>query len=110
MSLPQKKRGFRKIVVDGKEFSWRFNSQIEICPASNKVNRLLVDFGWVDSLLFINDRSASPPDYDPKIATPAFVGKAIGYAISQGWDVEGKAGIMKIMYRENQFRSVATQR
>lgn len=101
MSL--RKRGFRKIVVDGKEFSWRFNSQLEICPASNKANKLLVDFGWFDPFLYLNDKIATPSDYDPRIVTPAFVRKVIEFALSHNWDKEGKIEVTKIRYRNNQF-------
>jgi len=106
MSLPQKKRGFRKIVIDGKEFSWRFNSQIEVCPASSKANKLLVDFGWFDSLLYTNDKLASPPDYDPQIVTPSFVRKVIEFALSHNWDIAANTGITKVEYRDNQFNVV----
>jgi hypothetical protein len=45
MALPQKKRGFRKIIIDDKVFNWRFNSQIEVYPATCKDNKVIVDFG-----------------------------------------------------------------
>lgn len=98
MSLPQKKRGFRKIVVDGREFSWRFKRKIQICPASNKDNKLVVDFGWYDGWLYLNDRANTPPDYEPKVVTPEFVRKAIEFALAQGWDVEAKPGITNLIY------------
>ena len=106
MSLPQKKRGFRKIVIDGKEFNWRFISQIEVCPASYKANKLIVDFGWFDSLLYMNDKLTSPPDYDPKIVTPSFIRKAIEFALRHNWDITGKTGVTKVIYRDNQFNIV----
>ena len=103
MSLPQKKRGFRKIAIDGRQFNWRFNSQIEICPVSSKDNKLVVDFGWFDAWLFVNDESSRPPDYNPKIVTPAFAREAIEFGLSQHWDVEQKVGVTEIIYRDNQF-------
>jgi len=106
MSIPQKQRGFRKIVVDGKAFSWRLNARIEVCPASCKGNKLVVDFGWFDPFLYMNDKSAAPPDYDPRIVTPSFVRKAIEFALSHNWDIAAKTGITKVSYRDNQFNLV----
>ena len=97
MSLPQKKRGFRKIVVDGKEFSWRFNAQIEVCPAFSKANKLLVDFGWLDAWLSINDKLTSLPDYDPKIVTPAFVETIIKFTLAHNWDIAEKTLTTKVL-------------
>jgi hypothetical protein len=103
MSLPQKKRGFRKIVVDGKEFNWRFKSQIEVCPATYKSNKLLVDFGWFDSWLYLNVKHNAPPDYDPEVVTPAFIRKVIAFALAHKWGTEEKTGITKVRYRDGQF-------
>ena len=108
MSLPQKKRGFRKIVLDGKVFNWRFNAQIEVCPASCKANRLIVDFGWVDPFLYMNEPLPSAPDHDPKIVTPAFIRKAIEFALRHNWDITEKTLLTKVIYRENQFNIVLT--
>lgn len=106
MSLPQKKRGFRKIVINGNEFGWRFNTQLEVCPASCKGNKLWVDFGWFDPFLYMNDKSGTPPDYDPQVVTPSFVRKVIEFALSHNWDIMAKTGITKVMYRDNQLNMV----
>ena len=105
MSLPQKKRGFRKIIVDGKEFSWRFNSHIEVSPASCQANKLWIDFSWSSPFLYMNDHVV-PQDSDPKIVTPSFIGRAIEFALQHDWDVMRKTGIIKIKYRDNQFTLV----
>ncbi len=103
MSLPQKKRGFRKIVIDGKEFNWRFNALIEVCPASNKANKLIVDIGWVDPFLHMNEKLTSTLDYDPGIISPAFIRKAIEFALIHNWDITEKTRLTKVIYRDNQF-------
>jgi len=103
MSLPGKKRGFRKTVIDGKEFSWRFNSLIEINPSSSKANKLLVDFGWVDPFLNVNNKSASLPENNPAIATPSLTSQAIEFALKNNWDVTKRTGVMKIVYRDSLF-------
>jgi len=103
MSLPGKKRGFRKIVIDGKEFSWRFNSQIEINPSASKANKLLVDFGWLDPFLSVNNKSASPPENNPARATPSLTKQAIEFALKNNWDVTKRTGVMKIVYMDSLF-------
>jgi hypothetical protein len=106
MALPQKKRGFRKIVIDDKAFNWRFNSQLEVCPAACKDNKVIVDFGWFDSWLYVNDKSGIPPKYDPKIVTPSFVRKAIEFALVHDWDITASIGVTKVIYRDTQFSIV----
>lgn len=103
MSLPQKKRGFRKIVIDGKEFNWRSNALIEVCPVSSKANKLIVDIGWVDPFLHMNEKSASPLDNDPRIVSPSFIRKAIEFALIHNWDITEKTRLTKVIYRDNQF-------
>jgi hypothetical protein len=106
MSLPQKKRGFRKIIIDDNVFNWRFNSQIEVCPATFKDNKLIVDFGWFDSWLYINDKLSIPPEYDPKVVTPSFVRKVVEFALIHNWDITAQTGVTKVIYRDNQFNIV----
>jgi hypothetical protein len=106
MSLPKKKRGFRKIVIDDKDFNWRFNSQIEVCPTSRKDNKLIVDFGWFDSFLYLNDKLAIPPEYEPQIVTPSFIRKVVEFALIHNWDITANTGVTKVIYRDNQLNIV----
>jgi hypothetical protein len=106
MALPQKKRGFRKIIIDDKAFNWRFNSQLEVCPATCKGNKVIVDFGWFDSWLYVNDQSNIPPEYDPKVVTPSFVRKVIEFALRHNWDITENAGVTKLTYRDKQLNIV----
>jgi len=110
MALPQKKRGFRKIVINDKAFNWRMNyisSLVEVRPAFNKDNKLSIDFGWWSRWLYINDaKSIRPPAYEPEVITPGFVKKAIEFALSQNWNIDGKPGIIKIQYKNSQFSKV----
>jgi hypothetical protein len=106
MSVPKKKRGFRKIVIDNNVFNWRFNSQIEVCPATCKDNKVIVDFGWFDSFLYLNDKSATPPEYAPKIVTPSFIRKVVEFALIHNWDITASTGVTKVIYRDNQFSIV----
>jgi hypothetical protein len=106
VSLPKKKKGFRKIVIEDKIFNWRFNSQVEVCLSSCKDNRLIVDFGWFDSLLYLNDKLAIPPEYDPQIVTPSFIRKVIEFALMHNWDLTRNSGVTKVLYKDNQFSIV----
>jgi hypothetical protein len=106
VSLPKKKRGFRKIVIDGNLFNWRFNFQIEVCPVTCKDNRLIVDFGWYDSWLYLNDKLSIPPEYDPKVVTPSFVRKAVEFALVHKWDITANTGVTKVIYKDNHFNIV----
>jgi hypothetical protein len=106
MSIPKRKRGFRKIVLDNNVFNWRFNSQIEVCPANRKDNRIIVDFGWFNSFLYLNDKSAIPPNHDPKVVTPSFVRKVIEFALIHNWDITARSGVTKVTYRDNQFNII----
>lgn len=106
MALPQKKRGFRKIIINGETFNWRLDSQIEICPASFKDNKLFVDFGWFDPWLSINDKSNIQGRQKLSIITPGFIRKVIEFSLLHNWDITRKTGITKVQYRDNQFNIV----
>jgi len=90
MSLPQKKRGFRKIVIDGKSLVGGLILRSKCVPLPLRLINYWLIFGWFDSLLYTNDKLASPPDYDPQIVTPSFVRKVIEFALSHNWDIRGK--------------------
>lgn len=46
---------------------------------------MIVDFGWYDVLLFVNDIDNCPPDFEPKFVTPNLVSKSISFALNEGW-------------------------
>ena len=94
-------KGLRAIIVSKQEFYWKFNGKIFIYSNLIKNMSLIVDFGWYDNLLFVNDIENRPPDFNPKVATPKFVGESIAFALSQGWqegkmEIEFKNGLYKI--------------
>ena len=110
MPLPQKKRGFRKIVVDSVEFNWRLNynieNNIEVCPSAHRDNKLIVDIGWYDAWLYVDSRTVKPPAYEPKIVTPAFIRTVIEFALANSWDIANRTLTTKINYRDNKFAIV----
>lgn len=90
MGLPKKKRGFRTIQVNKQYFNWRFAGLIEVRPALQKNNKLVLDFGWFEEWLYVNDRENQPPAYAPRVITPAFVQQLIDFALQNGWDTGRK--------------------
>ena len=82
MAVAKKKRGFRKIIVDNKVFTWNFpvDNAISIRPLRHKDNRLIVNFEWLDAWLHINDYTKKELNYVSKIVTPSFVKECILFA------------------------------
>lgn len=102
MSLPTKRRGFRTIKIDNLLFDWRFSGNIDIRTKNNKANKMIIDIGYYDIWLYINDKD-KPPDFEPKIVTPVFIKKCIISAIELGWDINKLNEEFKIKYRNNKF-------
>lgn len=108
MSLSKNKKGFRKIVIDNKEFNWRFKSMIQVCPSFCKDNRLFIDFAWFDHWLYVNGKQ-KPADYSPEVVTPAFVREAIEFAIQNHWNIENKTGRLNLLYQDKQFKILSDE-
>ncbi len=104
MSIAEKKRGFRKIVVENKAFNWRFTSLVDIRPEGLKGNKLLVDFGWFDEWLYANDRENRPPDFEPKVITAQFVKKAIEFALLNDWNIESDNLVLNLKFHDGEFQ------
>lgn len=94
------KKGLRNIVVDGQKFYWKFNGKIIVNSDQIKNSLLIVDFGWYDAWLFVNDKNNKPPDFSPKSVTPKFVSESISFALAEGWE-EGK---MEIEFRNGNYK------
>jgi hypothetical protein len=103
MAVPQKKRGFRKIVVNGQAFNWRLKTQIEVRPVGCRDNRLEVDFGFYDIWLYFGHMWDAPPAFEPAVVTPAFVSSAIQFALANNWDTLQKTSVTKLSYKNHQF-------
>lgn len=86
------KKGLRKIVIEYDVFYWRFNEKVFVNSEKYKNSLLIVDFGWHDVWLYVNDKENQLPDFEPKSVTPKFVRESIFFALSKGWK-EGKMGI-----------------
>ena len=54
-----------------------------------RIKFLIVDFGWYDVWLYVNDKLENrPPDFEPHSVTPQFVRECIIFALQNNW-VEG---------------------
>lgn len=93
------KKGLRKIIVDQQTFYWKFNEKIIITSDEIKNALLILDFGYFDVWLYVNDRENRPPDYEPRVVTPQFVETTIRHAKSIGWH----EGTLNLMYRKGEF-------
>ena len=103
MAKPNKKRGFRKLTIKDINFNWCFLGKIDIRPDENRNNQLIIDFGWYDIWLHVEDLKNPPSPYDPKVITPQFVKKCILFAIANGWDIEKKVDKFELLYRQGTF-------
>ncbi len=93
------KKGLRKVVVDEKEYLWKFEGNIKIFSIEDPKNHLVVDFGWYDVWGFANDPENRPPDFEPKIVTPKFITHSIHFALENGW----KNGRLEMEFRDGVF-------
>ncbi|MFN8577064.1 MAG: hypothetical protein U0354_09425 [Candidatus Sericytochromatia bacterium] len=103
MALPTKRRGFRTITIDNELFDWRFSGNIDIRPKNNKSNKLIINIGYYDIWLYVND-NVKPPDFETKIVTPEFIKKCIISAIELGWDINKLNEEFNLKYINNKFQ------
>ena len=92
------KKGFRKITVDKRVFYWKFSEKVLVTCDEIKNSLLIVDFGWYDVWLYVNDKENRPSDFEPKTVTPKFVSESISFALKNGWkdgkiEIEFKSGL-----------------
>ncbi|MEL6561071.1 MAG: hypothetical protein AAFQ94_22960 [Bacteroidota bacterium] len=78
-------RGFRKIVIDGKNYRWKFDQILIVIRENKKNDRLEVDIGWYDEWLYLNDLENKPKSTFPESVTPSFVKDAVMFASKSGW-------------------------
>ena len=96
------KKGFRKIIVTGSEFYWKFKGKVFVTTDTIENNLLIIDFGWYDVWWFVNDKENEPPDFEPKIVTPKFVSESILFALREGW----KEGELEIKFENGSYKKI----
>lgn len=94
------KKRLRPIVVDSHKFYWKFTEKVFVFNEADKNSLLVVDFGYYDVWLYINDKENCPPDFEPKVVTPKFVSQCIQFALQAGWTT----GKMELEYKNETYR------
>lgn len=91
MSLPNKKRGFRRVVVDLIDYDWRYLSQygkisVDVRLSAKPRNKLIINLDSEDSWLQKRE-NISIHSLHPCSApiTPKFVTHAIKESLALGW-------------------------
>src|SRR5262245_22436679 len=90
--------GLRPIVVEGRRFSWRFDTRIVVIPDGRNGTPLYVDWGWRDWL------EPEGPGPEPRIVTPRFVAEAICFAMASGWPPMSDGRPLHLEYDGSGFR------
>jgi hypothetical protein len=92
--------GFRKVVVQGQGFGWRFDGRLVIIPAERSGPPLYVEWGWQDWL------EPEGVGNEPVIVTPSFVASAIQFALGHGWGSQGGKSPVELGYRDGLFQQL----
>ena len=93
------KKGMRKLNVNGNSYLWKFKEKVFVVKDMHKNNPLVIDIGWLDDWLYMNDPKIDPSENMPKRVTPKFVRESILFAEKYGWP-ESK---MEITCRNGSF-------
>ena len=86
MSYAQKTRGYRKIIVDGQSYRWRFDTEVHTCSitlqhGTQSGQQAVVTLTDIcDPWLAISDGRAKP-----FVITPRQIPPLIRRALAQGW-------------------------
>ncbi|MGE0326731.1 MAG: hypothetical protein AB7K71_29275 [Polyangiaceae bacterium] len=102
MTRPSKRRGYRRITVDGREYWWRLqpgydSSELRVSGSDSAGQRLVVKLkDWRDPWLNLSgfeERDGklqlwTSARNSPAIISPAFVAPLIQRALAEGWTPE----------------------
>lgn len=110
MSLPKKKRGFRRIVVNSTDYDWRFANWlnkpffVDIRMTSKPRSKLLIDIDcddqWLqnrENVVYHRIHPCSSP------ITPGFVANAIKESLNIGWQPNNTYNEFFVKYQGGQF-------
>ena len=110
MTIPKKRRGFRKIVVDLISYDWRFETfsdepiYIDIRLTSKPRSKLLIDIDckdpWLQNIENIRYHHLHPCSSP---ITPKFVANAIKASLKIGWQPKENHGEFYVKYQGGQF-------
>jgi hypothetical protein len=103
MAVPEKKRGFRSIVVNQQTFYWKVDSYLDIRSGIFPETKIHVEVEWVDSRIPIEERSY----LNNLTITPKLVAESIFFALNNHWNPAIKTDqVFSIRYEKNEFSLV----
>jgi len=103
MTLPEKKRGFRSIVVNEQTFYWKVDSYLDIRSGIFPETKIHVALEWVDSRIPVGERSY----LNNLTITPRLVSESILFALNNEWNPAIKTEeVFSIRYEKNVFSRI----
>jgi hypothetical protein len=91
------RKGFRKLIVDGASFHWRFDGALVVVPEGRSSPTLVVEWG-PSELLESASAECEPTTADHGfVVTPGFVSKAIRSAFTLGWTPDTNRQSLKLL-------------
>jgi hypothetical protein len=96
-------KNMRSIIVEDRQFRWRFDERLVVIPANRSGPQLCVDWGWRDWL------EPDGPGPEPHVVTPRFVAEAIRFALAQGWQPEANGVPLQLGFKNGRFLVVNEQ-
>jgi|GEM_PF-1459442 len=110
MTIPKKRRGFRRIVVDSIDYDWRFDNRsdepiyVDIRLTTKPHSKLLIDIDFKDPWLqnIDNIRSHHLQSCSSPI-TPRFVANAIKAGKQLGWQPIENCREFYVRYQGGEF-------
>jgi hypothetical protein len=91
------RKGFRKIIVDGARFHWRFDGALVVVPEGRSSPTLLVEWGpaeWLESATAECEPITAALGF---VVTPGFVSEAIRSAFTLGWTPDTNRQSLKLL-------------
>jgi hypothetical protein len=107
MSYPKKTKGWRKLILDKKQFRWSFlakaeNSLLKLQGSTSSGQQAVVSLlEWHDSWLSIGQSNVQPPE--PKVVTSKLASQAIEFALQNGWKPEEIGFTINFQYKDGEF-------
>lgn len=100
MNLPEKKRGFRSIVVNEQLFYWKVDSYLDIRSGIFPETKIHVELEWIDSRIPVAERSS----LNNLTITPKLVTESILFALNNQWNPAIKTNqVFSIRYENKVF-------
>lgn len=106
MSYPNKKKGWRNIIVNNQQFRWCFLLKAEYCllklqgASSASQQAVFVLHNWRDPWL-----SDSVLPNELKVLTSKFASQAVAFALQNGWKPDKVGAAIRFEFKNDEFVS-----